>query len=89
MAQVIDCAAEAERILVADRDKAQISILPSERVCMDGDLSWRIEEFLDPKEDKEKHFVFATLTQIETEFTVLRIHRCPVCGAEKRYGGNK
>lgn len=84
MAQMIDCAAIAAQHMST---AAQVSILPPERVCSDGDTSWRIDEFVDPKEDREKHFVFMQLTVIDDGIVNLRIHTCPVCGTERRYGG--
>jgi len=70
--------------------KGEVTILPAERVCFSGDYSEQLEGFIDFRPYARPdggHAVTMTLVVVSCEHARTRIHKCPECGYERRFGG--
>lgn len=65
-----------------------VTILPAERACFSGDVD-RLDGIIGFTEyvNGEGHAKAMTLVVISCEHAHVRIHKCPECGRERRYGG--
>lgn len=87
MATIIDVAALAtEHAAVC---KGEVTILPAERACFSGDVE-RLGDIIDFQPYSRPdgaHAAAMTLVVLSCEHSVVRIHKCGVCGRERRFGG--
>lgn len=87
MARMIDVAADATSHVATCT--AEVTILPAERACFSGDVE-RLEGLIDFQPYSRPdgaHAATMTLVVIGCEHAHVRVHKCPECGRERRFGG--